>query len=134
MKRVIITLIVMAAVYFGVNYFLGDMYGEKLEFNKGELYFTEKVTKDEANKLGNFLIENKFFDGNEKSVQLNKVGNVYQFRMVVKEGSDKDSTIIGYAKLFALLMSMQVFDNQKVVVHFTDDGFKTIAEFEPNEE
>lgn len=134
MKRVIITLIVMAAVYFGINYFFGDMYGEKLEFNKGELYFTEKVTKDEANKLGNFLVENKFFDGNEKSVQLTKNENVYQFRMVVKEGSEKDSTVIGFAKLFAMMMSMQVFDNQKVVVHFTDDSFKTIAEFDPSEE
>ncbi len=134
MKKVILSLIFIAAIYFGVNYFVGNMYGEKLEFNNGELYYTEQVTKDQANKLGNFLVENKFFDGNAKSVQLTKSGEVFQFRMVVKEDAEKDSTTIGFAKLFAMMISMQVFDNKPVIVHFTDDQFKTKLEVDPNKE
>lgn len=54
-----------------------DNYGEKLEFGKGELYYKAPVSKELANKLGNFLVESGFF-GNENpvSVQLLKENNV----------------------------------------------------------
>jgi len=35
-------------------------FGKKLEFNKGELYYTDSVTEAEANKLGEYLVKGEF--------------------------------------------------------------------------
>jgi len=101
-------------------------YGTKLEFNGGELFYTSKVDKDEAQKLGEFLVEAGFYDGVLKSVQLTKSGGKYQFRMVVKKNVEKDESYIEIAKLFAEELSMYVFDNEKVEIHLCDKYFKTL--------
>jgi hypothetical protein len=101
-------------------------YGTKLEFNKGELYYTEKVTEAEAKKLGNFLVEASFFNGDEKSVQLTKEGETYQIRYPVKEGFEKDANYEKTAAFFGAALSKELFDNKPVEIHMTDDGLKTV--------
>src|SRR2546421_7095270 len=65
-------------------------YGKELKFKKGQLFYTSKVTKDEADKLGNYLVKEGFFtDMKEITVQLNKSGSTYEFRMVVLKGMDQ---------------------------------------------
>ena len=39
-------------------------YGKKLQFKKDELYYTDRTTKEEAEKLGNYLVEQGFFTDN----------------------------------------------------------------------
>ena len=58
--------------------------GTKLEFNGGELYYTKNVNEAEARKLGEYLVNEKFFDGAKKTIQLDKSGDTYLFRAVVK--------------------------------------------------
>jgi hypothetical protein len=60
-------------------------YGKRLAFNGGEVYYTGTVTQDEANRLGEYLIECEFFDGNPKSVQLNRTDDGYEMTMRLQD-------------------------------------------------
>ncbi|MGC3977392.1 MAG: zinc ribbon domain-containing protein [Paludibacteraceae bacterium] len=66
---------------FGGN----NAYGKSKTFNGTEVFYTSSITLDEVNRLGKYLIDHEFADGEEKTVQLNKTGNTYEFRMVVKK-------------------------------------------------
>jgi len=76
-------------------------YGTKLDYNGGELYYTKNVTESEAKKLGDYLVKEEFFDGKEKTVQLDKSGSTYQFRMVVQKDKQADAEILNIMKTFA---------------------------------
>jgi hypothetical protein len=101
-------------------------YGTKLEFNGGQLFYTKNVTAAEANSLGEYLVKEKFYDGNPKSVQLNKSGSTYEFRMVVKKGLESDQSYVDLGKVFAKELSENVFSGSQVDVHFCDDQLKTL--------
>jgi len=101
-------------------------YGKEKEFNGVQLFYTSKITEAEANLLGEFMIESEFADGNEKTVQINKTGNTYEFRMVVKEGIEKDVEYCDIAKIYAAQISSDVFNGSPVEVHFCDDKLNTL--------
>lgn len=121
----------MAAVLLGVSALgCGQGLGSRLEFNGGELYYTSQVTKQEAQKLGECLVEQDFFDGKEKSVQLDKEGETYVFRAVVKkelqENIANNATLDPVFKFIALGMSVNVFGGSPVEIHLCDGSFKTL--------
>jgi len=101
-------------------------YGKEKVFKGVELYHTDKVTDAEADSLGNYLVAGKFADGKEKTVQLTKAGNTYQFRFVVKEGVDKDASYDKIAKFLANMLSAQVFNGAPVEVQLCDDHLETL--------
>lgn len=102
-------------------------YGTKLDFKKGELYYTSNVTEDEAKKLGNYLTEIDYFNDQEKlSVQLDKANDTYQVRFVVKDGIENNEQIQQQFKQLAKIMSGKVFGGAKTEVHFTDQHLKTL--------
>lgn len=101
-------------------------YGKKLTFNGGELYYTSQVTEAETKKLGEYLVKEKFFDGTRKTVQLNKNGETYEFRMVmIKDGEKAPNTVETFTAASKEL-SENVFNGAKVVVHLCDDHLKTL--------
>ena len=104
----------------------GSGYGERMEFNGGELYHTATVTADEATRLGQYLVAEEFFDGNEKTVQLNKNGSTYEFRFVVKKGLEDDPEFIATVKAFASELSEDVFDGNQVDIHLCDEYLETV--------
>lgn len=104
----------------------GQSYGKMLEFNGGDLYYTGGINEDEANKLGQYLVTEKFYDGNEKTVQIRKNGNTYEFRMVIKKGLDNDQEFIQIVKQFAKEISANVFEGNHVDVHLCDRHLKTL--------
>jgi hypothetical protein len=101
-------------------------YGKKLTFNGGELYYTTQVTEADAKKLGDYLVKEKFFDGNKKTVQLNKNGETYEFRMVVIKDGEKGPDTVATFTSVAKELSENVFSGAKVVVHLCDDHLKTL--------
>ncbi len=103
-----------------------DNYGTMLEFNGGELYYTSSVSDREAYKLGEYLVDAEFFDGEGKTVQINKTGNTYEFRMVVKTGIEKDEEFIQLFKLFCVELSENVFNGDSVDIHLCDEYLKTL--------
>ncbi len=124
MKRNLM-LIVMAVIFAGL--ISCSNYGEKLMFDKTEVYYTDKVTETEANDFGKYLQDNEFTDGDDtKTVQLTKDGDTYQFRMVVKEGYEDDEDYEVIAETFAYNISEDVFDGEDVEIHLCDDNLKTL--------
>jgi hypothetical protein len=104
-----------------------SQYGVKLIFNGGELYYTRPVTRTEAEKLGQYLVQAKFFDGKPKSVQIKKSEQIYQFRYVVIEGYEQNEEYIGQVKEFSTELSENVFHNAPVDIHLCDtESFKTL--------
>jgi hypothetical protein len=103
----------------------GDVWGKKLTFNGGDLYYAPPVKEIEAKKLGEYLTQGKFFDGSPKSVQIKKRGDIWEFRMVVKQGYEKDEKLIENMKEVAAELSENVFGGGPVDIHLCDSSLKT---------
>jgi hypothetical protein len=106
-------------------------YGTKLEFNNGELYYTDNVTETDARKLGDYLVKAGFFDGKKITVQLDKAGSTYQFRMVVVKEKQNDDATMEIMKTFAGEISDKVFNGAPTELHICDDQLKTIRVIKP---
>ncbi len=106
----------------------GQEYGEQVVSNGTEIYFTEGVTEEEAEKLGLFLTEYEFSDGTEKSVQLTKEDDVWQFRMVVMPEFVEDKEMHKNFKFMCLELST-AFEGKQVDVQICDDELKTLKVF-----
>lgn len=104
----------------------GEDLGELLKFNNGELFYTSNISQNRANKLGNYLVESGYFDGNRKTVQIDKSGNTYKFRMVVKKGLEDDSRTIKLLRLYSKELSSNVFGGNPVDIHLCDVNLKTL--------
>lgn len=103
-------------------------YGEKLQYQKTELYYTDKVKKEVAEKLGEFLVKTEFANGNEKSIQLSKNENSgnYEFRMVTTKEAAESDTYKSIFKIYAKQISDSVFNKQAVDFHVCDNTFTTL--------
>jgi len=103
-------------------------YGDKLQYAKTEVYYTDKVEKNEAEKLGDYLVSSGFAGDNEKSVQLskNEESNHYEFRMVTTKKASESDTYQAIFKMFAEQLSDSVFNGNPVDFHVCDNTFKTL--------
>jgi len=126
MKKVLKVSTVLIVALIGYVVFTMEGYGEKLEFNGTDVYYTEMVNEAEAQKLGDYLVETEFADGRSKSVQLSKRDSTYLFRMVVMDGIVEDSTndITFLAMTYAL--SLGVFDGDPVELEACNNTFETL--------
>lgn len=105
----------------------GTNYGDKLNLGDNEIYYTSNVTKAEVQALGNYLVEEGFYgDEQNVSIQLDKDGDTYLFRMVVKYGFEKDKDTINIMKGLCALLLEDVFINKKVNVQLCDSKFRTL--------
>jgi RNase H-fold protein (predicted Holliday junction resolvase) len=106
-------------------------YGTKMTFNGGELYRTSSVTKDEAERLGQFLVKDGFFDGTPKTVQLNKKAGEYELRLVIKPEYQKNADYGALLEMFGAEVRDEVFPGETVVVHLCDERLKTVRTLTP---
>ena len=102
--------------------------GNKLIFNKGELYYTEEVQKADAQKLGSYLENEGFFNDEKRTVQLDKNGKTWIFRMVVKTGTENDDQYINLFGFFSSQLSKAVFNNEPVDIHLCNEKLETLKE------
>lgn len=122
-KQFYILLLLLSFVISSCN-----SYGKKLEFKGTEVYYTDKVQKEDAQKLGEFLVSSEFADGKKKSVQLTKdddSGN-YIFRMVTNDKAQKEDSYDILFKAISIQISDSVFNSQAVDFHVCDNTFKTV--------
>jgi hypothetical protein len=106
-------------------------YGTKLDYNNGELYYTDNVTEADAKKLGDYLVKSGFFSGKKITVQLDKSGATYQFRMVVLPEKQNDEATLELMKSFAGEISEEVFNDAPTELHICDDQLKTLKVLKP---
>ena len=104
----------------------GVNHGNEKHFKGVQLFYTDAVTEAEADALGDYLIKSEFADGEEKTIQLNKTGKTYEFRMVIKKGIEKDQDYISVVKIYAAELSANVFKGEPLEVHLCDDQLETI--------
>ena len=97
-----------------------------MEFNHGDLYYTSAVLKDEAKRLGDFLVEEKFFDGRHVSVQLTKDGQTMQVRFPVKAGFEKSESYVASVRALGIRMSQIVFTGRPIEIDLCDSQLKTL--------
>ncbi len=104
-------------------------FGEEKDFNGVQLYYTPEITSSQVDKLGAFLIEGEFADGEEKTVQITKKDSIYEFRMVIKEDFVIDSAMENIFRLFGQELSENVFNYSKVDLHACDAFLNTTKVF-----
>lgn len=125
MKKISFLLMYLAVIAVLVS--CGEGYGTKLQYGSTELYYTKNVTETQAKALGDFLVESSFTEGDDtKTVQINKEGDVYEFRMVVKDSYIDDEDYAETVALYASFISEGVFDGKEVEVHLCDDKINTL--------
>jgi hypothetical protein len=103
-------------------------HGKRLEFNNAELFYTDNVSKQQALKLGEFLVQEGSFNGPEISVQLDKNNGTYLFRMATITGAEQNTVYVEEAKALMQLLSSEVFNNAPVNFHFCDSLMHTKME------
>jgi len=102
-------------------------YGQKIERNGCAVFYKKPVQQQTAQKTLDFLIKDaNFCKASRKSVQLIKAGEAYQFRMVVKPGTDKKEGVVHGIAVLAAKLSADVFGGAETVVHLCDNRFKTL--------
>jgi hypothetical protein len=129
-KKNFITTALVLAVLLTVGLACGN-YGTKLEYNNGELYYTDNVTESDAKKLGEYLVNAGFFNGKKITVQLDKAGTTYQFRMVVQPEKQNDEPTMLLMKTFAAEISEEVFNDAPTELHICDEQLKTLRVLKP---
>jgi hypothetical protein len=89
------------------------------------------VTEAEARKLADYL--NKVVDKapNPVTFQLNKRGDVYEVRLVVKDGVAADEGQVALFRLLGAVLSEQVFDKAPVEIHLCDRLLATLRVVSP---
>lgn len=106
-------------------------YGDKIVVNKVEIYYKDGVSKELAQKVGNFLEENDFNeDGEEKSIQLtkDKGKDEYIFSMVVKKDAIDN---VEYEYVFeAMSRVLEPVFGKPVTIKVCDEYFKPLKTFE----
>ena len=108
-------------------------YGKKvdIEGTKGEVYYKDDASLDEAQRLGNFLKQIGFL-GNEKaaSVQVDKKTGNYTVRFVYdKDYFEKTPGVEDFFKELTARMSAELFGGSHVDIVLSDkffNDFKTI--------
>lgn len=131
MRKLSFVLFVVASTMMIACNSWGDKY---MANDKSEVYYKDGATADDAKRLGNFLLENNYFDSlTEKSVQITKTVDTFNVKFVVDkakvsetENADMLFTIMGAA------ISSDVFSGKPVKVILADtrmDGFKEIPTY-----
>lgn len=124
MKKNLITFLVLLISLFSL--ISCQNFGKEKNFKGVQLFYTSEIRESQADSLGNFLIESGFADGQTKTVQITKTENTYEYRMVVKKGIEQDQEYCDFAKEFGALLSVNLFNQSPVDIHFCDENLNTL--------
>lgn len=111
---------------------LFNNYGKKVEFGKNEVYYKgDGVTEKDAQKLGDYLTEQKYFDDeNPKSVQVTHDGEDYIVHFVVDEKKVTDAGRLYWWKQQQDL-STEIFDDKSVRIALADEKLNDLEVMNP---
>lgn len=116
-----------------------NSYGDKIKINnKSEVYYKDGATKDDAQRLGNFLLKNNYFDSlSEKSVQVSKNKDTFDVKFVVDKAKvEQQGNSEFLFQILGAAIRSEVFANKPVKVILADPymkGFKDILPYSLNE-
>ena len=98
-----------------------------LDYNKNQLYYTDNVTEAQAKKLGDYLKSEGFFkDDSETTVKIDKQEDTYVFSMIIIAEYLNNEEVLNNMKLVSNELSVNVFENNKVIVDLCNNRFKVL--------
>ena len=101
-------------------------HGTKLTFGASELYYKDGVSKEEAQKLGEYLQAQGFFDDQApKSVQIVKKDDRYIFKLIIEPDKIVEEGTERSLRFASMDIAADVFNQAKVDIDLTDELFKT---------
>jgi hypothetical protein len=106
----------------------GQDYGSRRKFLKGEIYYNSPVTKEQADKVGEFMVTiGMFSEEKEVSMLLNQnKDQIYELKMVIDwEYLEQEPEMIDFLKEIRSLAQEAAFINDELHLHLTDDQFET---------
>ncbi|MDP4145908.1 MAG: hypothetical protein Q8936_15710 [Bacillota bacterium] len=119
--------IVISAVILSLAFYSINIPDQKLIFKGNELYYTDRVSKQDAENLGNYLSEQGFFNENRKtSVKIDKLSNTYKFSLIIDKNHLEDKELEQSVKDMINILSKNVFNSNKVDIVLCDDVFKPL--------
>lgn len=106
-------------------------FGTELKFEKAQIFYTKAVSKEDAAKLGDYLVKELGFGEKPMKLQLTKEGGAIQIRMAVAKGMQDDPDFLRDCKELGQTVGKNVFPKSPVEVHLCDDALKTLRVVKP---
>jgi len=127
MKKLLFVFFLAAVVLAACN-----SYGDKVMINdKSEVYYKgDGVTAADAQKLGEFLLKNNYFDTiSKKSVQLTKTTDTFNVKFVVDKAKIETQKNADFLfQIMGTAISSEVFGNKPVKVVLADERMKAFKD------
>jgi hypothetical protein len=101
-------------------------HGTLLKVNQSDLYYTSSISKQDAERMRDVLVQSRICGDKQISMQITKSGKTLQFRFVVQPGVDKDESGIPTVQALGAMLSSVVFGGAPLEVHLCDDHFQTL--------
>lgn len=108
----------------------GNSNGERIAFKNGELYYTENVSKEQADSLADYLEELYGDLENQKTFQLDRRGDDMIVRMCANSQALETNKLDASFMALEMLIQQTVFTDNNVVVELCDQDLETRKSFD----
>ena len=123
MKKLLLIGGICGAALVLLSVFSGG-YGTRIELKKGELYYSETVTLEEAQSLADFLNNQYGEVDNEITFQVDRVENEICVRMCAQPSTwETDDSDYMFSAL-ELLIQANVFEEENVKIQLCDESME----------
>jgi hypothetical protein len=99
---------------------------DKLAYKQSDLYYTENISKEDAQRLGDYLNDNGFFGNRSLSVKIDQDKSGYIFSIPVDKAKLEDQEALNNLRKVSDLLSKEVFSGKQFEIHLTDNRFNNI--------
>ncbi len=104
-----------------------ELLSQLVVIDQTEIFFDGlNVTSEDAEQLGLFLKDVGFIDGVPKSIQIDREGSVWQFKMIVSDVYIDNLEYTEIYKEFAKQISEDFYNSAPVEIHLCNDYFETM--------
>ncbi|MHC4393080.1 MAG: hypothetical protein ACYS22_17445 [Planctomycetota bacterium] len=125
MKKVLLLLVAVGLVVGAYVLLPPILFGKKLTFKNGELYYKKPVTEADARVLGETLASTGYFDENAR-VQLLKEGEVFQARFEIDEEKKDSPEVARTFTALSVFLGSSAFKDKNFEIHLTDQSLETL--------
>lgn len=102
---------------------------KRLPYGQSEVWYLDPVTPAQAQNLLDYLVTTMPLDKSSndgKSFHISRLGDTYEFRVMIKKGLETDQETIDQMKLISAEMSQNVFSGAEVDIHLCDENMNTL--------
>jgi hypothetical protein len=117
----------------GALYAIGSNSDERLVFKRGELYYRAPVSQAEAQRVGEYLVEEGYFnDQHDTSVQLIKEREIYDVRFVVQPARADDTLVNIVYGAMGREIGRRILGDQPIEVVLVDQQLQPLKAVAPS--